>query len=338
MQRMIEQITSYYGGGNALSKKVMRVESGTYAGRILVLYSSSPSTIKYAYADPPYQNWSTPAIVASDAADFPCSGLIDSSGHVYVVYTLQSTFDLMFRKLAFGGGAWTVGSAVAILSDEENYFPSIVKDSSGKLTVCWTCQETPGTTQTIRVKQSTNDGLTWGAGPTDFGTILSQLGTSCYGTVVYLRPYIHAFYTCGGNTLAFRRILDGGVLWENEVVLHSGSGLDENLSVGSLAKWGTKIGVVFNSAGRTYYLESDTVNWSGLYDLGVAGAFPPLLLFNSDIPYIFSGDFVGPLQVGMRYSSKKGVGFSESLPWVPNFPRIVMSFCTMRTAPPIIRI
>ena len=181
MQKLIDTSSAFYGAGNAPTMKMFTVAIGPYSGRRMVIYATAPSTLKFSYADAPHTSWSVPQTITSNAADYPVSGCIDQSGNVYVVYSELTTLNLLLRRLTFVAGLWTVGSEIAIYNDKDNYFPSIVKDVYGKLTVSWTCYDSVADHYSIRSKQSVNEGLIWGAGPTDEGTALTTGSTGCYG-------------------------------------------------------------------------------------------------------------------------------------------------------------
>jgi hypothetical protein len=308
MQKLIDTSTAFYGAGNSATKKLFTISSGSYSGREIVVYSTSPSTITFSYADAPYTSWASPQTIAGNAADYPASAWMDANGDIYVVYSAQTSLDLLFRKLTFNAGNWTVGSEVVIYGDKDNYFPSILKDASGKLTVCWSCYDATAGTYTLRGKQSSNGGVQWGGGSSDAGAALTSGSSGCFAQLVYLPPYIYAFYTDGGTKLAYRYIADGGAFWEGESTLFTGTGLADSLSA-AVSESGAVIGVAFNGSGKTWFLEYDTANWSGLHELATSPATSPLLLYNGVVPHVIYGIAVGNGQTELKYRCKSGVGF-----------------------------
>jgi hypothetical protein len=311
MQKLIDTSTAFYGGGNAPTRKLFTVTTGAYAGRQIVVYAASPSTIKFSYADSPYTSWSTSQTITTNAADYPVSAVMDDAGNVYVVFSAQTTLGLLFRKLTFAAGVWTVGSEVTIYSDKDNFFPTILKDVFGQLWVCWTCYDSVSGYYTLRYKQSVNEGSLWGTGPTDAGEALTAGSSGCYHQLVYLQPYVYCIYTDAGTRLAYRRIPEGGAYWENEITLYTGSSLADGLSA-AVSEAGALVGVAFNGSGKLWYLEYDVDSWSGLYELATAPATPPLLLFNGAVPYVFYGTSVGTGQTELIYRRKSGVGFAAA--------------------------
>ena len=234
---------------------------------------------------------------------------MDHDGNVYLVYTKNSTLDLLFRKLSFNIGAWSVGSEVTVYNDKDNYFPSLIRDFSGKLTLCWTCYDSVQSKYYIRCKTSTNDGGTWGAGPADAGEALTSGSSGCYCQVVYLGVYIYCVYTDGGTNLSYRRKVDGAALWDSAQTLYSGSGLDDSLSV-AISESGAMVGVAFKADSKLWFMEYDTENWSSPFEIALSFDTPPLLLFNGAIPYVFYGVNVGTGQTEVRYRYKSGSGFN----------------------------
>jgi hypothetical protein len=311
MQKLIDTSTAFYGGGNSPTSKLFTVRAGVYAGRQVVVYAASPSTIKFSYADPPYISWSTPQTVAANAADYPVSAAMDTAGNVYVVYSAQTTLDLLFRKLTFTAGGWTVGSEATIYNGKDNFFPTILKDIFGQLWVCWTCYDSASGNYTLRYKQSVTEGTLWGSGPTDAGEALTSGSSGCYHQLVYMQPYVYCIYTDAGTKLAYRRIPEGGTNWDDEITLYTGTGLADALSA-AVSQAGALVGVAFNASGKLWYLEFDTDSWSGLHELATGPATPPLLLFNGVTTYVFFGMSVGTGQTELLYRCKSGVGFAAA--------------------------
>lgn len=320
MQKLIDTSTAFYGAGNATTRRLFTIGSGVYSGRQIVIYSSSPSTIKFSYADAPYISWSTPQTISAASADYPASACMDSDGNVYVVYTAQTTLDLAFRKLTFVSGDWSVGSEVLVYNDKDNYFPSILRDATGKLNVCWTCYDAGAGNYTIRAKQSGSDGVQWGGGPSDAGNALSAGSGGCYGQLVSLSPYIYCCYTDGGTKLAYRRIPEGGVYWESEITLYTGTALADSFSAAK-SDSGAIIGIAFNGSGKIWYVEYDTANWSGLYEIAATTSTAPLLIFNGASPYVIFGVSVGSGQIEMKYRCKNGTGFAAETNLSPELTR-----------------
>ncbi len=311
MQKLIDTSTAFYGGGNAPTRKLFTIATGIYAGRQVVVYAASPSTIKFSYSDPPFTNWSTPQTIAINAADYPVSAVIDAAGNVYVVFTAQTTLDLLFRKLTFTAGDWAVGSEVTIYNDKNNFFPTILKDVFGQLWVCWTCYDATSGNYSLRFKQSVTEGTLWGTGPTDPGEALTAGSTGCHHQLIYLQPYVYCIYTDGGAKLAYRRIPEGGSGWDDEIVLYTGSSLVDGLSA-AVSETGGLIGVAFSGSGKLWYLEYDSGNWSGLHELATGPATSPLLTFNGAVPYVFYGTSIGTEQIELLYRCKSGVGFAAA--------------------------
>lgn len=334
MQKLIDTSTAFYGAGNAPTHKLFTVNSGAYIGRQVVVYSAAPSTIKFSFADAPYTSWSTPQTLASNAADYPVAAVMDADGNVYVVYTAQTTLDLLFRKLTFGAGVWSVGSEVTIYNDKDNYFPTILKDVFDKLIVCWTCYDSSTGNYVIRSKQSANDGSLWGGGPSDAGSALTSGSTGCYSQLAYVQPYIYCFYTDAGSKLAYRRIPDGGVFWESETLLYTGSSLSDALSA-AVSEAGSIIGVAFTGSGKLWYLE---------YDLqtGVATTKSPRVRRRRHCCYTaaprhmsFTVLWLGPARRSSSTVARPESVSQRRLRLVPSWRGLSMSCSTTPTALPI---
>ncbi len=312
MQNLIDTSTAFYGAGNTPTGKLFTITSGVYSGRQIVVYSASPSTIKFSCADPPYADWSTPQTIATNAADYPVAATMDSDGNVYIAFTAETTLDLLFRKLSFSAGVWTVGAEATIYNDKDNYFPSILKDVSGKLWVSWTCYDSATGNYTLHAKTSVVEGTLWGAGSADPGEALTVGSSGCYGCFVYLQPWVYCIYTDGGAKLAYRRIPNGGVFWESEVTIYTGTSLSDAFSA-RCSESGSLIGVAVNAGAKTWYIEYDGANWSASYEIGADPVIAPLLMFNGATPYVIFGTSLGDGQTELRYRRKNGVGFEPAV-------------------------
>ncbi len=320
MQSLIDNSTAYYGAGNAASRRQFKLRAGPYNGRKLVVYQSDATTIKCRFADAPYASWSEPQVVTTNSADYPCSGCIDSDGNVYVVYTVQSTLNLAFRKLTFNTGAWAVGGEIIIHNGKANYFASITKDSTGRLHACWTCFDAGTGLYKIHHKRSASDGAAWGSGPGDPGTVLSESSMSAHCATAYAAPYLYCLHTVNGTQLAARRLLDGASVWDDAVVLHSGVYLNDRIC-SSVSESQSLVGIVFEATYKLWYAECDGVSWGGLFEIASLSATAPLLMFNGEVPYVIYGVEIGPGQIELRYRCKAGVGFAPEASLAPEFRR-----------------
>lgn len=313
MLKLVDTATSFYGSGNAPTHKLFKLTSGAYAGRQVMVYSQSPTAIKFAYADPPYTSWSEPVEIAADAADYPASGWMNGEGDVYVAYTKGSSLNLAYRRLELNAGLWQVGDEVVVYNDKANYFPSLVHDSSGKLHICWTCYDSTTSEYRIRYKYSTDNGATWGNGPDDSGEALNDACSGCYAALAILNLRLYCVFSEGGEKLTYRSKLASAALWNAAVDLYDGSGLSDALSV-AVSQSGGLLAVTFNADGKLWFLEYDEQNWSSPYLVASDPATAPLLYFNGAIPVVIYGMAIGDAQIEVKYRSKSGTGFAAESP------------------------
>ena len=89
MQTKITTTTAAGGVGLAPAKKLFKVPSGEFTGRMLAILKTSDSDIKFTYSDRPYSTWSTLTTIATDSSSTPIDAVMDGSGNVYVVYCLS---------------------------------------------------------------------------------------------------------------------------------------------------------------------------------------------------------------------------------------------------------
>lgn len=316
MQSLIDTSTAFYGAGNSTARRQLKLRSGPYAGRKIVVYNSSPTTIKFAYADAPYTSWSLPVEITNAAADYPSSCCLDDSGNVHAVYTKQTTFDLAYRKLTFNAGIWSVGSEVVVYSDKDNYFPSISIDPLGRLHVSFTSYDSGGNLYYIRHKRSLTGGDSWGGGPTDPGDELTGGSLAAYSQLVRWSDYTVCVYTDGATKLAISRLLDGTTLWESEIVAYTGVFLSDRFAAAA-SDPAAILGIAFEATGRLNYIEYDGAAFSGVFDIAPSPTSPPLLLFNGANPCVIYGVDLGAGQTEVYYRVKTGVGFTAAAPLTP---------------------
>jgi len=303
---LIYNASSAYGTGLCPQRKLFRVQNGEHAGRLLALFSKTPSVISYVVADPPYMNWSAPNDIITDAADYPVGGFIDDTDCVFVVYTKQTSGDLAVLKLTYGGGTWSVGTTYVIYNGDDNYFPTIYKDCYQTLYVTWS--RYTGSAYTINAKISVNEGQTWGTGPSDPGTTLTAEASSAYSTLVYRPTCVHCIYTLGGTKLALRRRDINAATWESEETIYTGSGLYDDF--GAAVAPDNRLAVTFSTATDLYYREHDGVSWSGLYTVDSNPALAPCIRFVGSTPYVMYGRTIGTDQNRWFSAHLEESGFS----------------------------
>ncbi len=308
MRKLIDTATSFYGTGNCSTRKLLELGQGPYSGRKMLIYSESASTVKFCFADPPYSSWSDPVTIVSDAADYPATGFIDNSGDVYIAYTKANANELVCRRLQFAAGNWTVGDEIVIFNDQDNYFPSLARDASGRLHVSWTSYDSLESKYYINSKYSTNNGASWGGGAADPGDVLTNGSSGCQSALLCVGSYVYCFYTDDGVLLAYRTKADGAALWGSAVSLYQGNGFDDAISV-AVSENGSLIGVVFKADDKILFLEFDLQNWSSAFEIASSFSTQPLLMFNGAIPVVIYGVNIGDGQTVVRYRSKNGSGF-----------------------------
>ena len=306
MLKLIDNSTSFYGTGLSLQRRLFKIKSGQYAGRITAVYPGSPSIVVLSYADPPYISWSNPQQVVTDSADYPSGCWMDSGGNIYLAYTQETSLNLMHKKLSFVNGSWSTGSAATIYNAGSNYYPDVFKDNYGRLWVSWT--RVSGSDHTINVKSSIDDGVTWEFGPDDEGIVLVTGQSSAFSRLEYLPSYLYCFYCGDGTSLAYRRIEMSGALWLSEIELFNGTGLSDSFHTS--VSDDLKMALAFAADGDLYYKDFDGAIWSGnmLIDSEINSA--PLVRHNGSAVFVFYSKELGPNQNQIYCSIKSGTEFS----------------------------
>ncbi len=281
MLTKIAETTALNGLSSAPSRKLLRVKNGQYAGRLLALVHSSANEIVFRYADRPYTSWAPSVTAADDAANVPFDTVMDDDGNVYLVYSEQSTYYLVSKKLTFAGGTWTVGSKVYVFNGAVSMAPSVAIESSGKLWVSWS-QLSAGYFD-IKVKESDDGGLTWGSGPGDAGTALRTGMTEGHSRVAITPSQIFVIYTGTGTDILVRSQPVGGGGWSDELIIASGSGIDGAFD--AAVSGDGILGVVFD-CGQLRYREFDGSNWSSVVTLDETEGEYPQLIFSGNVPFV----------------------------------------------------
>jgi len=314
MIKKIGTSSSNFGTGLSIQRKLFVAPAGEYQGRMIVIFPKTSSQIVYVWADPPYDEWSSEITIASDSADYPCTAWMDSDGNVYFAYTVETSFDLAFRKLTFDNGYWAAGSIITIYGSGASFYPSIFKDDWDRLIVSWTLES--GGEYFIHSKRSFNDGADWGGGPDDAGDELSSGASSAYSQIVYKPNQIFCIYSLGGTTLAYRyRDMIAAVWTPGEITIYSGTGLSEKFS--AAASPDLRLGVAFCDTEHLNYKEFDGVSWSGVEVIDDTPSVAPRLLFNSEVPQVFYAREVGTDQLIPYMCYREDGEFVDPLPVSP---------------------
>lgn len=297
--------------GSPPQRKLLKISSGVYAGRLAALYHNSASGISLKYSDYPYQSWSDAQLLVSDANDSSFSACMDSSGNIYLAYT-DSIKKIKTLKLTFSSGAWSVGTAYTVINVDDNYNPFILKDSNSTLWCFFVNYRTSSDFRYIvRVKSSANDGQTWGSGPVDTGFALSSSYVeNGYVSACQNFSKIYAVY-CGGRSNLLYRVYDQiGAIWGAEGSVVSMDYIDDAFDLEPSGE--RKIGVTFipSSAGKVYFKDFDDLTWSGLIEIETCTARSPQIAYQDSLPHIFYAKSLGNGYYSLRHAQKSGGAFA----------------------------
>jgi hypothetical protein len=325
MQKLIDAVSSFYATGVQPQAKMFRVPFGQYQDRVIIIYPKTPSQLVYVWADPPYLSWSEPANVATDSADYPPSACMDSDGNIYVVYTQQTSLYLLELKMSYSQGSWSVEAVNTVCNVGEDYFPSIIKDATGRLWVSWTYYDSGAERYFVHVKTSQDDGATWGTGPSDPGTCLTNGTASCFSQLLFQSPYIHCFYSDDSTLLAYRSHEIQATGWDPQQIIYSGSEVDDDFCADLSSDY--RVGVVFPGTSSLLYKEFDGSNWSGVLTVDTNLPQSPAVKFLDSVPYVFFAKNIGSGQNQILYSYKDGASFAAPVTFEPGQKAFDRAFC-----------
>jgi hypothetical protein len=307
MQKKITEITASSGFGIPPGRKLLKVNSGKYGGRLMAVIKTTNNEIKYSYADHPYNLWSSLISIASDVHNAPIDAVMDESGNVYVVYIEQTTEYLVSKKISFNDGAWTVGSKVYVLNTSTCYVPNITIDNNN-LWISFGYLNTG--LMDIQVKSSTDNGVTWGSGPTDVGDNIAPGLISGIPKISTSANTIFVVYVSDWTDIKLRtRALSGGS-WSSEFTIVSSLNIDEHFDITVLPEG--SLSLVYDDD-QLNYREYDGVNWGPVTVIDTnSGSFPQLKVINNVPVIIYLSEF-GSGQYSVKYSSRIDGSFSTPI-------------------------
>jgi len=305
MQKKITETTAQNGLGQAPNKKLLKVPSGQYAGRIAALIQTAAGTIKLYYADAPYTSWSAPITIASDAVDDTFAAAIDANGNIHFVYTETSTEFLVTKKLSFSGGTWSVGSKVTIFNGNPSHFPTVAIETGGTIWVSYT--RINGALYYIYVKSSTDSGATWGSGVGDAGTVLSNGYTSAFSKFTIGPNDLFVIFTAQGTDMYFTKRAISGGSWSTASVISSSGTFDSHFDV-AVNNEGF-LGVAFDND-QLRYREYDGINWSATSTLDSTGGIFPQITFFGNVPVVVYLHQYASGQIELKHTTKQTGTFS----------------------------
>lgn len=325
MQKLIDTVSSFYGSGIQTQNKLLKVPSGQYKGRAILVYPLNSNTLVYRWADPPYLSWSEPVNIVADSADFPASGFMGSNGNLYLVYTVQTSLALASVKLSFANGSWAIGTVRNVCTVGSNYYPSILKDSIDRLWISWSYYNSVTARYSVHVKSSTDDGMTWGTGETDPGEALTSGTAGCYSQLAFQLPYIRCFYSDDGDSLFYRSFELYASAWSSAVSIYSGSNIQDDFQVAVSPD--NKLGIVFPGISSLLYREYDGATWSGAITVDTGVPVSPGIKFSGSVPYVFYGKNIGDSQNQLFYCYKSGSNFVTPAPLLEGAKVLDKVFC-----------
>ena len=160
MDKFIVSSTADRPLGLPTGRKCLIIRSGRYADRMTIIYAASATTIAMVWADPPYSGFSAPLNIVTDSSDSPFDAWMNDSGDIYLAYSAASGNQLVFVKVTFIDGTWSVGTPVTVYDSDANYYPSLRLLTSGYLWIAYT--RVSGGNYYINAKSSGDDGQSWG--------------------------------------------------------------------------------------------------------------------------------------------------------------------------------
>jgi len=281
METKITESTAMDGLGLPAGRNLFKIPCGAFSGRLAAIVQTSSSIIRLLHADYPYRSWSEPLPVADDSRNDRVDAAMDAEGNIYIVYSSEPNGDLVYRRLAYADGTWTVGAAVTVYNGAVTFGPSIAVEPSGKLWVSYSRQVAAN--RDTHVKASIDGGEVWGSGPGDAGQSFTSGYMNSHSRLLTGADRTMLVYTAGDATMFFRWVPFGDDTWSAEATIAGGTGLDKNFdaAVGSDGL----LAVVWDDDGLKYR-EFDGLNWGAVVSLDADVAFSPQVCFRQGAPVV----------------------------------------------------
>ena len=295
--------------GKPQGKKLFRISDGTYSGRSVMVMATSATTLAFSWADSPYTAWSSPTTIATDSADQPIDAVMEPGGTIHVVYTEQTTNNLVTKKLTFSGGSWSVGNKITVYNVNPSYMPSIVCETSGKLWVSWSSLVSG--LYYIHAKSSTDGGATWVTGAADGGETLTTGQSWTFSKMLIRLSDIYVFYQLGSVGInSKKRASSSGSFASETTVVGSGTLADQwDVNIDS----NYTVGIVFDN-GDLVFREYDGWTWSAMTTINVGGGASPQLTYSGSTPIVAYITTITGDQTVLMYSFRMAGAFSTPAP------------------------
>lgn len=327
MHKLVSLSTAARPTGSPPQKRLFRVASGPFKGRLVMLYADSASNISLTISDSPYSSWSSPQAIVTDSGNLPFSACISSSGHLYLIYT-DTSMILKCLKLTFSGGAWAAGSASTVINVDHSRNPFVLIDGDGKLWCFFDLHRISyDMRHYTRVKSSADDGLTWGSGPSDSGTPLSNAVVEL-GYVSACQSYskLYAVYSVNRSSLRYRAYDLVAQSWGSEQTIAEYDYIDDGFDIAPSGDG--KIGVVYapSGSGNIYLKEYDGLIWSGQIEIQTGLSKSPQLAYYENKPYIIYAWHLGNNYYITKIAMMSGAEFNSSCysDTFGNFDRVLL--------------
>lgn len=310
MFKKLLSTTAAYPLGNAQQRRLLKVGSGPYSGRLAAVIQASPSTLQLVFSDAPYLTWSTPLDIATDCENGVSDAVMDADGNIHLVYPETGTGYLVTRKLTFTGGNWGVGAKSVIYNGASSFTPSLGIEPSGKLWVAWCRYSAPN--RFVHVKSSTDGGSVWGSGAADPGQELTSGAFFEYAKLLVAPDQVHVIATYGGDRIVMRSIPIAGGEWSSEGTIASGtSGFTDGFD--AAVRSDGLVAVVYNDS-QFRYREFDGVSWGGITTLASTPVEFPQVLFRDQVPVVSYITSWSGLQRIMMVVQRSGGSFGAHVP------------------------
>ena len=242
----------------------------------LVLIYSDTGHIYYRLSSDNGSTWGSAVNIkyVDDYTGYSFSGYIDNNDNIYLAYNPHrgaSQYVFMI-KMTYSAGSYALGPERTVESTgaSTQAAPNIIKDPSNNLWVTYVYAN--GSNYSINVRESVDDGATWGASTQLSSSTSVALGSEFSSLAIYNNQYpvvAYVLYQSGASRVYYRAY--NGASWSTEGVIDANTSQTPNFS---LVKVGAQVYYAggYPGTGPMNYSVFNGTSWTAISTVNAAAA------------------------------------------------------------------
>ncbi len=295
--------------GMAYSRSLVRISAGGYDGRLVALMHHGAGNIKLTWSDPPYATWAPLTDAITDAADLPYDVYVKPDGSLLVAYS-ESGLRLAFKELTFSQGSWTPQSTIIVYDGDPAASPTLTIGPDGTYWIGYV--RIDAQQQYFHVKPSSDNGQTWGFGPTSTGDQFTTPYSDINGRMLCGESTVHAVYTKDNTELVRRYYEPISGIWSAEDIIAAGAALGSDMNATFTAN--NVLHAVWTD-GALHYRRHNGSFWEDVITVDPDGGRWPDLIFHNGRPTVIYLKEGAPDRHTLFAAAGDGVSFQAPQPF-----------------------